>query len=264
MVIAASLLVCTSPVAHSELVGVPDSSREATAVETQSRDLVGASEAIASLAEALKAKFPNNSEPTSINLTAVPGLYELLLGDQIAYVDASGTYFLFNAAMVDMKRQVNLTEIRKGELLSIDTSQFDIKDALVRRKGSGKNKLYLFSDPNCPFCQKLEQEIVELDDVTIITFMVPSPDARTVAESIWCAANPQVAWDDYMKSRRVPEERSCDNPIARNISLRKRLNVGGTPTLFAEDGRRLAGYVPVENIRSFMGRKKHSKANRTQ
>jgi len=209
--------------------------------------------AIASLAKVIKEKFPQNPEPKSIAATQVPGIFELLLDDQITYVDFTGTYFFFNAAMVDLKNQVNFTSDRKNDLLKIDPAQLDRKDAIVQKKGTGKHQLYVFSDPFCSYCQQLEKELAKLDNVTIITFVIPRPDARTVAQSIWCAPIQQEAWENYMTTRTDPAVKTCDNPIERNIALSKKLNVNGTPAMFAADGRRIAGYVPVEKIKTFLG-----------
>lgn len=209
--------------------------------------------AIAALGKVIKEKFPQNPEPKSIAATQVPGIFELLLDDQITYVDSTGTFFFFNAAMVDLKNQVNMTSDRLNDLLKIDTGQLDRKDAIVHKKGTGKHQLYVFSDPYCSYCQQLEKELTKLDDVTIITFMIPRPDARTVAQSIWCAPKQQETWDSYMATRTAPAVKTCDSPIDRNIALSKKLNVNGTPAMFAADGRRIAGYVPAEKIKTFLG-----------
>jgi thiol:disulfide interchange protein DsbC len=210
------------------------------------------SEATNALGKMLKEKFPQNPAPKSIAPTQVPGVFELLVDDQIAYVDATGTYFFLNAAMVDLKNQVNYTNDRKNILLKINPSELDIKDALVHKKGSGKRQLFVFSDPFCSFCHQLEKELAKLTDVTIITFIIPRPDARAVAQSIWCASNREEAWDGYMATRIAPAVKTCDNPIERNIALSKKLNVNGTPALFTADGRRMAGYAPVEQIQTFL------------
>lgn len=209
-------------------------------------------DAIALLAKSIQEKFPHQPAPKSIATTPIPGVYELLLDDQIAYVDANATYFFFNAAMVDLKKQINITQARRGELLKIDISQLDIKDAIVQVKGDGKQRLYVFSDPYCPYCQKLEDELETMSNVTIITFMIPRPAAKIEAESIWCSDKPQDAWLTHMKTKAATAVKSCDNPVERNLALAQKLNINGTPTLFSEDGRRNSGYMPLEQIQDFL------------
>lgn len=214
--------------------------------------IAGNKAGVAMVAKAIKEKYPHQPVPNSIAATAVPGIYEVLMGDQIVYVDRSATYFFFNAAMVDLKNQVNLTQERKGELLAIDITQLNTADAILHKHGNGQQTLYVFSDPHCSYCQKLEEELAKLEDVSIYTFMIPRPDANGDAEAIWCNENPKEAWRLYMKTKAPTVSNVCANPIERNLALARQLGISGTPTLFAQDGRRSGGYMPIEQLEKFL------------
>jgi len=54
-------------------------------------------------------------EITSLQESAVPGLYELVSGGTIFYVDASGQY-LIEGDMIDLETRVSLTEQKLGKL----------------------------------------------------------------------------------------------------------------------------------------------------
>lgn len=196
----------------------------------------------------LKEKYPDKPVPEYVGPSPIPGLYELLSGGQLLYVDSTATHFLINAALLDMPRQVNLSEKRLGELLVVNPSELDIKDALVTVKGNGQRKLYVFSDPHCPYCQKLEPELEKLTDVTVYTFIVPRPDAKAAAISIWCSADRPQAWADYMKTRLPLAGKSCDNPIDRNLALAQKFAINGTPALIFASGKRIPGLIPSDKI----------------
>ena len=72
--------------------------------------------------------------------------------------------------------------------------------------------------------------------------------------SIWCAADREKAWHQFMLQGDTSLLRStgdpaaahaaeCDNPLDRNLALAQRLAVQGTPTLVWADGTRTDGYV---------------------
>ena len=134
--------------------------------------------------------------------------------------------------------------------------QLPLADAIKTVRGSGGNehrRIAVFSDPGCSFCRRLEPELAGLDDVTIYTFLVPF-QGRARPVSIWCAADREKAWHQFMlqgdtsllrpagdpAAQRPPE---CDNPLDRNLALAQRLAVQGTPTLVWADGTRTDGYV---------------------
>ena len=110
--------------------------------------------------------------------------------------------------------------------------------------------MIVFSDPACPYCRQLEPELEKLNDVTIYTFLVPF-QGLALPSAIWCAADRQKAWRQYMLQgdrTLLATAASCAHPLERNLALAQRLKVRGTPTLFYADGRRSDGYVEAAEI----------------
>ena len=205
----------------------------------------------------LKIKYPNTNF-TSVEATPIPGIYELTMGKNIAYTDKEGHYFLFGS-MYDMEKRQDLTASKREAANKIDVSKLPIQDAIVRVKGKGTRKLYLFSDPDCPYCKQLEaQAFPQLDDVTIYTFMFPldslHPQASAKSESIWClpAAQRAAAWDKLVTQNVPAPAAKCDNPIKRIAALGDGLGVRGTPTLFSADGRILPGTADAARIDAWL------------
>lgn len=200
----------------------------------------------------LKEQYPA-TKITAVRETPVQGVYEVAMGRNVAYTDASGRYMIFGH-LYDMKEQKDLTAQRLDEINKIDVSALPLSDAIKTVKGDGSRKLYVFSDPDCPFCQRLERETMpKLDNVTIYTFLYPleglHPDAKSKAEAIWCAKDRAKAWDDFMKSGKLPDQVTrCDNPVERNIRLGGSLGINGTPTIIMGDGAMLPGFVPASEL----------------
>ncbi|SAL59361.1 protein-disulfide isomerase-like protein [Caballeronia terrestris] len=186
----------------------------------------------------------------SVEKSPIPGLYEINLGTQIVYSDATGNYVLLGD-LVDTRTRSNLTEARLAETNKIDFAKLPFENAVKVVKGNGSRKIAVFSDPNCPYCKQLETTLKSVDNVTVYTFLYPvlSPDSTTKSKSIWCAKDRAMAWEGWMLDHKTPALASCDTTaIDKNMQLGKSMNVTGTPTVFLADGRRLPGAVPADRL----------------
>lgn len=181
----------------------------------------------------------------------IAGLYEVNLGTQIIYSDATGDYLMLGD-LVDAKTRHNLTEARLAELNRIDFTSLPLADAVKVVKGNGSRKMAVFSDPNCPYCKQLETTLKSIDNVTVYTFLYPvlSPDSTVKSKSIWCSTDRAKAWESWMQNHQAPTAAgTCDTAaIEKNLALGRAMNVDGTPTVFLADGRRLPGAVPADRL----------------
>ena len=215
-----------------------------------------ASQTTAALMERLQGLYPA-TRFGAINPTAWPGVFEVAMGANLAYVDVSGQYFLFGH-LYDMKSQRDLTAERKENLARVDFSQLPLADAMKEVRGNGARVLAIFSDPDCPYCQKLESDLRTLTNATIYTFLMPltslHPAAHGKAVSIWCASDRLVTWHATMVRGEAVPRADCPHPVDRNVALGERLGINGTPTLIASDGRLLSGAGSMEQIEAWLDR----------
>jgi thiol:disulfide interchange protein DsbC len=208
------------------------------------------------LLERLKTLYPA-TRFGGVVATPWPGVFEVAMGNNLAYVDETGQYFLFGH-LFDMKAQRDLTAERKDALVRIDFAALPLDDAIREVRGSGARAFAIFSDPDCPYCRRLEAEIKNLSDVTIYTFLMPiqslHPEARGKAIAVWCSEDRVAAWHALMWRDEPIPARECEHPVDRNIVLGERLGIAGTPTLVAADGRVLPGAASVAQIDAWLGR----------
>lgn len=179
------------------------------------------------------------------------------MGANIAYVDESGRYFLFGH-LYDMQAQRDVTAEHKGTLARIDFASLPLEDAIKEVRGNGARVLAIFSDPDCPYCKRLEADLRELSDVTLYTFLMPlaalHPAARDKAVAVWCAKDRVKAWHDTMWQDQTLFHTDCPHPVERNIALGERLGIAGTPTLIAADGRVLPGAANKAQVEAWLVR----------
>lgn len=206
---------------------------------------------IATVQKNLKTNFPD-IPVNSVNTTQFKDIYEVYMGGRIVYTNDDAKYFLVGN-LIDLPNQVNITEQRQQVLSSIDVSKLPLNQAIKKVKGKGQRVIYLFSDPDCPYCKKLEAELDKVDNLTIYLFINPitslHPTADKTSKQIWCSSQPYQAWTDYTLKGIAPTAKdNCKNPIDKNLELAKKLEVTGTPTFFLKDGRRISGALPATEL----------------
>lgn len=180
----------------------------------------------------------------AVDKTPIPGLYQVVMGKNIAYVESSGRYFLFGN-LFDMKTQQDLTASVRAEANKVDFAKLPKEQAIKIVIGNGKRVFALFSDPDCPYCRRFEQTLSGMTDYTVYVFPFPiaslHPEAPATTEAIWCAGNQAQSWRDYLLQGKKPVVKRCANPIEKNVQLAEKLGIRGTPTLIHQDGRMTSG-----------------------
>jgi thiol:disulfide interchange protein DsbC len=212
----------------------------------------------ASLKKAIEAAYPK-FKIESVIKTPYPGLYEVFMGGQIVYTDEKLSFLIAEGRLVDPKTKRDVTGERMEELNKVDFNSLPLDQAIKVVKGNGSRKLVVFSDVDCPYCKRLEQnELINVTDVTIYTFLYPlvqlHPDSAAKSKSIWCASNRVKAWNDWIFNNELPAKSgNCEVPIEKIGELAKKIGVTSTPTLiFADGGKRMQGAQPYKEIEKYM------------
>jgi thiol:disulfide interchange protein DsbC len=205
----------------------------------------------AKVKKAFEARFPGQTA----TVTKMPflGLYEILVEDKLLYVDEKVSY-IFAGEILDAKTMENLTQASMAKLNAARLKDLPYNLALKTVKGDGKRTLIMFSDPNCPYCKKIEKEMVSLTNVTIYTFIYPIlSGSEQRSRTIWCSADRLKAWDDWMQRGVEPAAKGdCDAPIGKLRDLGQALGVNGTPAIFFANGRMVPGAVPVAQLEKYL------------
>jgi thiol:disulfide interchange protein DsbC len=204
---------------------------------------------------AVKKRFENRfpgAAVTSVVPAPFPGLYEVFVQDGLVYTDEEVNYVL-NGSLIDAASRRNLTEERLGRLRGIPFDQLPLGSAIRIVKGNGSRKLAIFEDPDCPFCRRLEQELVHVDNVTMYVLLYPleqlHPGATGKSIRVWCSDDRAKAWTDAVLGRTIPNARAdCKHPIESLKKFAEGRRIFATPTMVFENGTRVAGAIPVADI----------------
>lgn len=210
----------------------------------------------ASLKKTIEATYPK-VRVQSITKTPYTGLYEVFLDGQIIYTDEKLSFLIVEGRLIDPKNKRDITAERLDELTKVNFAALPLDKAIKVVKGNGSRKLVVFSDPDCPYCKKLEQkDLIGITDVTVYTFLYPleelHPDAANKSRTIWCSQDKGKAWQEWMLNGQLPKSKECDAPIDEVASLGRKLGIASTPTLIFENGKRVLGAYPAKEIEKLL------------
>jgi thiol:disulfide interchange protein DsbC len=219
---------------------------------------VAGAEEFPDLRRALSEKLPQ-VKIGEIRKLAHAGLYEIQANDvDVFYTDAKGEVGLFGN-LVELSTNANLSEQRKQEWMTVDFAALPLAKAVVTVKGNGARRLAVFSDPDCPYCQRLERELAGVTDVTIYTFLYPianlHPDAPRKSRLVWCAEDRARAWEELMLHGKEPGAAGpdCEAPLGAVADTARKIWINGTPGIVFESGKLVPGAIPKEQIESLLG-----------
>ncbi|MET0331801.1 MAG: thioredoxin fold domain-containing protein [Dyella sp.] len=188
------------------------------------------------------------------------GFYQVIASGQLVYVSSDGKYML-NGSLVDLAAKKDLADtawagFRKAELAKVPVAQ-----RIVYAPANPLHTVTVFSDVTCGYCKELHKHIADLNKAGIAVQYLAWPregvtdeagrDTATYTEmvSVWCASDRNKAFDDAMNGR-APKPATCANPVRDQFKLGVRLGVSGTPSVMAEDGTMIGGYLSPEQMRT--------------
>lgn len=203
----------------------------------------------AAIKEAMKNNYEQLIGPVEqVNKSPIPGLYEVVTGDHIFYTDENALY-LIDGSLIDLKARRNLTEARSRQLFAVEFDKLPLDLAVKKVKGDGSRKMAYFTDPNCGYCKKLEQELQSINNVTLYLFLYPIFEGSAEkVHAVWCSNDKVKAWDNLMLNGVQPAAGKCDIPTAKVMALGKKLRVNGTPALIFANGVLNPGFMPAAEL----------------
>ncbi|HTZ17333.1 MAG TPA: DsbC family protein [Dissulfurispiraceae bacterium] len=187
----------------------------------------------------------------SVGQAPVKGLWEVLLqsgaNKGIVYIDYSRKSFI-SGGIYDLKEKKNLSQERFSELTKVDVSKISLDNSLVLGDKDAKYRVVVFSDPECPYCGKLHEEMKKVigkrKDIAFFVKLFPlpmHPDAEWKAKTIVCKNSMQLM-DDNFEGKKI-DKAECDTKVIdANRKLAEEFGINGTPALILPDGRIVSGY----------------------
>ena len=209
-------------------------------------------------------KNKNIGTVKSVKPAPVRGLYELSIvqGGQTVtgYLDY-GKKHLIGGQIFDLttgRLAGAPPETKKVE--RINPSRLSSKDSLLMGNPRGKKKLFVFTDPECPFCAKLHGELKKLvamePNLAIYIKLYPlkmHPKAYDKARVILGAKSLALLERSLAGGAlAAPGPKDAKKPVDDTIRFAQSIGINSTPTLVLPDGRVLPGYQDVAALRQLL------------
>jgi thiol:disulfide interchange protein DsbC len=185
---------------------------------------------------------------------AVPAsdLIEVVVDNAVVYVSSNGRYVI-NGAVHDAHAGIELAESRRTELRRDLLAQAPRDARMLYAPAKTTHRVIVFTDIDCGYCRRLHQQIPEYNALGIAIDYRFLPRAGIGSHShrkaafAWCADDPRATLDAAMAGQE-PEGATCDDPIAEDFELARKLRLNGTPMLITEAGELIPTYLPPEQL----------------
>lgn len=200
--------------------------------------------------------FPELKSAT-IKPSPISGMYEIEFDSKVFYSTSDGKYLIMGD-VVDLKSRSNLTEERRGVIRLRLLDEVGEKNMIVIGPEKPRRTLTVFTDVDCPYCAKFHLDVPELNKHGVKVRYLMFPRAGLNSESyrravaVWCAKD-RVKAIGIAKAGGKLEMKTCANPVESHYQLGQRLEIGGTPAIYVDDGKVLPGYIPAQRLLGMLG-----------
>ncbi len=194
-------------------------------------------------------------EVVSVTPAEVPGLWrvDMKMNDKTLplYLDYSKSY-LISGNIIQLSSRQNLTESHYRELNPLDLSKISLEDALLLGDPKAATQVVVFTDPHCPYCSKLHQEIKKAlearpDIAWLIKLMPIKQNSRDAVETILCEKSLELLDDAFSGKNLAPP--SCKNTsIDLTLEFAAENGIRSTPTLIMPNGQIIPGYKKLDHL----------------
>jgi thiol:disulfide interchange protein DsbC len=179
---------------------------------------------------------------TDIKLTKIKGLYQVTVSGRIVYYHSESQLTFVGDLVTNEGRSLTAEERAKGEALLAAPGKklLDANLDKALKIGNGKHTIVEITDPDCPYCRKLDS-LLKVKDVTRYIFFRPlpiHPTASAKVEFILGAAVRQKAFEEVFRGdydqKSLPAGGDGKALAGIQSGLTDKIGIGGTPLLWID------------------------------
>ena len=207
------------------------------------------------------------AEVKDVKPSAVGGLWELSVEQSgkmgIAYLDY-GKKHLISGPIFDIATRTPIGGAppppKPPAVVKVET--VPLANSIVLGNPKGKKRLFVFTDPDCPYCAKMHGELKKLaamePDLAIYLKMFPlkmHPNAYDKARVILGAKGKSLEMlEKAFSGQKLPRPGANDakKPVDDTIKYAESIGIDSTPTLVLPDGRIMPGVLEAAALKELL------------
>jgi thiol:disulfide interchange protein DsbC len=200
-----------------------------------------------------------NVKVTSVTLSPMHGFFEVSAERDgkvgIIFVDFAKKYLLQGV----MVKIADLQPATSKSTEISDVNKLLRVNAILMGNANASKQIVVFSDPDCPFCRKMHQELQKLSaEIDIAVYVKPypleiHPEAYKKAQAI-LEANSLEILNKAFAGDVVPDPKDGNNKAAVEdiIGLAKSLGIKGTPAVLLPNGKIETGFRTAAALKKLL------------
>lgn len=202
----------------------------------------------------------------SVKSAPARGLFEVLFekegGIGLVFIDFAKKYLVQGVA-IDLKTKEPVAahdkELPKPkQFTGVEPKQIPMQHAFTIGNPKGAKKLYVFTDPDCPYCRTLHPELLKLEklmpDLAIHIMLYPlqqlHPQAYDKARVVLSSKSRQNL-DKAFEGKELPKPKGDAGKAAVDaiIQFAQEQGINGTPMILLSNGNLYQGPRDAENLK---------------
>lgn len=190
------------------------------------------------------------------------GLVEVTLDNGLVlYATEQGDHFVVgDLYAIRSDGLVNLAEEKRELDRAALIDGVDLAQMIVfTPEGETRDYITVFTDVTCFYCQKLHQEVADLNamgiEVRYLAYPRGGPDSEGALKltTAWCADDPQKTLTQMKAGVALPMADCESSPVTEQFQLGAAIGVRGTPAIITSSGQMIPGYKPAAELAAVLG-----------
>ncbi len=200
---------------------------------------------------------------TEVSPSPVKGLWRIGLQREgrtaVAFLDFGKRYVIPGPLFPLAETRETPSSTTQGAEKDVPTA-IPLTDSIIMGNPQGKRRLFVFTDPDCPYCRQLHDELKKLvtldSDVVIYIKLFPlkmHPQAYDKSRVILARHSLELLDAAFAGGTLPPaSEQEPGGSVDATLRLGESLGIQGTPTLLLPDGTLHSGFRNAETIQKLL------------